>query len=95
MPRPDLTPEIKRVRHRLGERLRILRTAAKLSQEQLAERAQLDRKTISRMETGAQTTSVDQLTVIAAALGRKPIDLFRFREHPEATSDDGPALTRP
>lgn len=45
--------------------------------------------------TSVGPTSVDQLTVIAAALGRKPIDLFRFREHPEAMSDDGPALTRP
>lgn len=95
MPRPDLTPEIKRVRHRLGERLRTLRRAAKLSQEQLGERAQLDRKTISRLENGAQTTSVDQLTVIAVALGRKPVDLFRFREHSETPPDDGPALTQP
>ena len=48
--------------------LRALREAAGLSQEQLAEASEISRETISRIENGAISPTVDTLTALAAAL---------------------------
>ena len=49
----DPLPEWVRTRRReIGDHVRAARTAAKLSQEQLAERVDLDRKTVNRIEQG-------------------------------------------
>lgn len=49
-------------------RLRSLRTTLGLSLDQLAERANLSPSTISRVETGKRTISLDVLVPLAAAL---------------------------
>ena len=56
-------------RERLGSRVRQLRVASGMTQEQLAEACGLDRKTVNRFETGALSPAVDRLFVIADALG--------------------------
>ncbi len=50
-------------------RLRSLRTAQGLSLDEVAERANLSPSTISRMETGKRTISLDVLVPLAGALG--------------------------
>ena len=53
----------------VGGRLRTLRTRAGLTQEQLAERAELAKDAISRMERGVQAPRLDTLIKLADALG--------------------------
>jgi transcriptional regulator with XRE-family HTH domain len=65
------------LRHRwvLGEAIRICRKQAKLSQEKLAEKAELHPVYISAVERGAKTISMDALMRIAKALGVRVRDL--------------------
>lgn len=61
----------------LGSRLRQLRDARGLSQEALARRAGINRSFYSKIETGAQSPTVDRLHNIAAALHIHISELFR------------------
>jgi transcriptional regulator with XRE-family HTH domain len=63
-------------RHELGDRLRAQRLAARLSQETLAELAEVDRKTVSRLENGHAAPPTDVLLRIAHALRRPLGDLL-------------------
>ena len=56
------------VKLRFGSRLRELRLAAGLSQEELAEASDLDRTYISSTERGQRNISLEAMTQIAAAL---------------------------
>lgn len=74
MPAPDdLPPWLQRFRAAVGVLVRHQRHQADLSQLQLAHLADLDVKTVSRIETGTHGTSIDQIARIAAAL-RVPAD---------------------
>lgn len=53
----------------LGSRLRALRVAAGMTQEQLATKCSLDRKTINRVEAGHHSVRLDNLWALADALG--------------------------
>jgi transcriptional regulator with XRE-family HTH domain len=53
---------------RLGKRIRSLRRARKLSQEQLAEAADLMQHYVSQVELGQRNVSVVTLRVVAKAL---------------------------
>lgn len=55
----------------LGETIRTKRKKNGLSQEQLAEKANLSTVFISRVERGKESPSVDSLVKIATALGLK------------------------
>jgi transcriptional regulator with XRE-family HTH domain len=55
----------------LGETIRTKRKKNGLSQEQLAEKANLSTVFISRIERGKESPSVDSLVKIATALGLK------------------------
>ena len=67
-----------------GEKIRELRTAANLSQEQLAEIASLNRVTIAKYETGRVEPGAQALSRIADALGvSADILLGRSDEVPE------------
>jgi transcriptional regulator with XRE-family HTH domain len=59
-----------------GERLRQLRTLAGLSQEELAEKAGLDRTYVSSCERGRRNVSLENIWRFALALGVKPSALF-------------------
>jgi len=53
----------------VGRRVFALRHERNLSQERLAERADMSPKTVSRIETGTVAATVDQLNRISRALG--------------------------
>lgn len=67
-------------RKRFGIRLRELRLAAGLTQEQLAEAAELDRTYISSTERGRRNISLDAISQIASALGISPATFFTSSE---------------
>ncbi|RVG23665.1 helix-turn-helix domain-containing protein [Sinorhizobium meliloti] len=65
-----------KVRARIAWNLRALRTARRVTQENLAVDADVDRTTISGLERGDFNASVDLIERIADALGVDVIDLL-------------------
>lgn len=59
---------IRKVRRQIGENIRALRKAAGLSQERLAEKADLHPVYISQVERGAKAVSVEALWKLSRAL---------------------------
>ncbi len=80
-------------RTRFGEAVRERRLAAGLSQEALAERCGVDRKSISRVETGAFSPSLDRVWNLAVALEVGMDELFAHLADP--TPPATPPATRP
>lgn len=76
MPADALPHWIQQYRWAVGQRIRDHRHAAGLSQIQLADRAGIDHKTVSRAENGVYAVSVDQIARLARALGTGPADLL-------------------
>ena len=74
-PRPD---HVRERRERFGDTVREQRLAAGLSQEALAERCGIDRKSISRMETGAFSPRLDSVFSVAEALNIPVSELFEL-----------------
>jgi transcriptional regulator with XRE-family HTH domain len=70
-------PGIEQHRRLLGEAIRAKRKKRRLSQERLAEKADLSTVFISRVERGKESPSVDSLVKIARALGVRARDLVR------------------
>jgi transcriptional regulator with XRE-family HTH domain len=68
----------------LGGRLRDKRVSTGWSQEQLAEKLQIDPKDIYAYERGAKRITADRLLRLAKILGVKPVYFFGF-------DDDRPA----
>ena len=64
---------------RVRRRLRELRAAQGLTLQQVAERADLDLSTLSRLETGRRRLALDHVPALAAALGVSTDDLLRER----------------
>jgi len=62
---------------RFGRRVRDLRNAQRLSQEDFAAECGLDRTYISGIERGRRNVSLRNLRVIAKALGLSLSELFR------------------
>lgn len=60
----------------LGENVRRHRQALGWTQDDLAQRAGVDRKSINRIETAAYSPSVDRLFLVADALGVQGSDLL-------------------
>ena len=60
------------IRDRFGERVRELRQAAGIAQEELAARAKLSRHYVSEMESGKRNPSIEVVEKIASGL-RVPI----------------------
>lgn len=54
---------------RIGDRLRVLRQAAGLTQEEVAERIEVDASFITKLEAGKRLPSVDTVVRLAGALG--------------------------
>ena len=61
-----------------GRNLRKLRTEAAISQEQLADRAALDRSYIGGVERGERNISLENICKLAAALSVPPSRLLDF-----------------
>jgi transcriptional regulator with XRE-family HTH domain len=60
----------------VGEKVRELREEQGWLQDELAQRSGLARNTISRIEMGRLSPTVDSVTALAGALGVEPGDLF-------------------
>lgn len=68
-------PVVQKHRRLLGEAVRARRKEAGVSQEKLAEKADLSTVFISRIERGVESPSVDNLVKISKALGVRVRDL--------------------
>ena len=66
------------VRRRLGARVQRLRQAQGLSQEELADRADLHRTYVSGVERGVRNPTVTVLEKLAQGLQTSPPDLVSF-----------------
>lgn len=60
----------------LGRRLRQARTAARLTQAELADRANMTRPALANIERGEQRMAAHQLVAVATALGIEPATLL-------------------
>ena len=60
----------------LGEKIRVARLEQKLTQEQLAEAAGVDRNYIGQIERGERNVALVNIVTIAGALKVQPADLF-------------------
>jgi transcriptional regulator with XRE-family HTH domain len=78
----------------LGARLRALRTAAGLTQAELARRTGIHRPNIARVEAGRHTPSIETLARLAAAIG-VPTGRVLDPAPGDAAPSHGAALTRP
>ena len=64
-------------RRELGQRIGDVRRASALSQDQLADRIGVERRTIQRYESGERDPRYTDLLLIARALGTSAADLIR------------------
>ncbi|MFJ4847516.1 helix-turn-helix transcriptional regulator [Streptomyces sp. NPDC088733] len=76
MPPDPPPPWLMRQRRQVGHRIRDLREAAELTQEQLAYRAEISRDSVLRTENATHSPSLDVLARIARALGTDVGSLF-------------------
>lgn len=77
--------------HRIGRRVRALREAHQWSQEQLAERAGLNRSYIGEVERGSVIASVVTIDKIAQALDLSLPELLDMTPAATSASDASPA----
>lgn len=66
------------IRKRFGNRIKYLRKLKGLTQEQLAEKANLSTIHVNAVEGGRKSTSFESILNIAEALGMHPKELFDF-----------------
>lgn len=66
--KPGRVMNIKRMRRLVGERIKAVRKKRRLTQEKLAERAQLDTTFIAYIEAGKKSSSLNSLMKISTAL---------------------------
>ena len=66
----------------LAETVVSRRKALKLSQAQLAEKANMNRSMLSKLESQEYTPSIEQLQALAEVLGFEPTDLFMEETEP-------------
>lgn len=62
---------------KLGEKIRGLRRAKKISQEELADEAGIERSYMGAIERGERNPSFDKVTSIAKALTISPSELLK------------------
>ncbi len=68
------------IKQTLGKRVKELRDNLKLSQEALADKAELDRSFISHVENGRRNISIDNIQKIVYALEISVFDFFYSKE---------------
>ncbi len=68
----SMTPERRR---QFGERVRVLRTLARFSQRELADKLQIDNSLIARYERGQRIPDRDRLLEILTTIGRRRIPM--------------------
>lgn len=77
MPLDPLPDWVLARRRQIGERLRAARLGANHTQLSLGRAVGRDHRTIHRWETGQRVPSLDDLLLLADALGVSPADLVR------------------
>ncbi|MFL1904741.1 helix-turn-helix domain-containing protein [Streptomyces tauricus] len=77
MPLDPLPAWVLTHRQAIGDRVRVAREEAGITQEKLAELIDRDRKTINRIEQATHAVNLDHLILIARALGVPLADLVR------------------
>lgn len=70
--------DIKEIHEKFSQKIRIERVKQNLSQEQLAELANIHRTTISAIERKTMSPSLETICNIANALNLSLIELFNF-----------------
>ncbi len=73
----DMTAVNSKLRIAFGKRVRSLRRALDMTQEELAEHIDVHRTYISAIEHGGQSVSIDNAARIAKALKTSTSDLFK------------------
>ncbi len=68
----------KQIVFKVGKKIKLIREIKKLSQENLAQLAQLERNSIGLIERGATNPTLHSLNQIACALGVDIVELFNF-----------------
>jgi transcriptional regulator with XRE-family HTH domain len=71
---------MKTIEERIGQRIARQRRAVGLTQAQLAEKINVQPETISRVETGNQTASLNLIAHMSEALDLELHELFRLRK---------------
>ena len=66
-----------KLRRIVARNLKRLRREKGMSQEELADRAEINRNYVGMVERSENAATVDMLEKLADALGAKPIDFFR------------------
>ena len=61
----------------MARNLKHLRQEKGMSQEELADRAEINRNYVGMVERSENAATVDMLEKLAEALGAKPVDFFR------------------
>lgn len=64
-----ILPKTKRILSEMGENIKLARLRRKLSSEQVAERANISRPTLSAIEKGAETVSIGAYLLVLQVLG--------------------------
>ena len=64
-----------------GQRLRMLRMERGLTQQELGERAGMDRTFVGLLERGQRGCNIERLESLASALGVQPADLLPDQRH--------------
>lgn len=77
MPQTKNKKENKMKHRKLSMRLKSARISLELTQDELAERAGLERKTINRIENGHFSPNTDSLFRLCKAIRVTPSDLFK------------------
>lgn len=76
--RPDTGVYLASLREKFGNRLRAIRLARKMSQEEFAELLEISVDFLSLIERGINAPSFENLEVFAAQLGVPAAELFTF-----------------
>ena len=74
------------LKKQLGQNIKLIRKARKLTQEKLAEIVGIGTPNISYIESGKFAPSIDTLQKIALALNVEPYELYKFSS--QKSSDD-------
>ena len=82
--------EISQLRDLFGQRIRLLRRERGLTQEQLAERAEISIDFLSLIERGKNSPSFENLEDLAEALDVTVAKLFSFEETHAGSSSSTP-----
>lgn len=71
-----MTSKVDKISSKVGLKIKLLRTKFGISQEKLAELADLNKNSIGAIERGESSPSIDTLDAIARAFGMELVELI-------------------